>query len=156
MDAALSVLGLHEGRDTSRLVDWFDKSVSWIDPREIPWCGAFVATCHRITDSSVVLPKNPLGAQNWKLWGKEVTPCYGATLVFWRGSPSSWKGHVGFYYGEDETHFYVLGGNQSNAVTVTRIAKSRLIAARMSLNYSGPIKKVYMKHNNTKISYNEA
>jgi hypothetical protein len=32
--------------------------------------------------------------------------------------------------GQDDTHFYVLGGNQSDAVTIARIAKSRILGAR--------------------------
>jgi hypothetical protein len=39
-------------------------------------------------------------------------------------------GHVGFYVGEDKTYFHVLGGNQSNAVNVMRIAKARCVAIR--------------------------
>ena len=50
----------------------------------------------------------------------------GSVLVFERGS----GGHVGFAVGQDDTHFYVIGGNQSDAVTVARIAKSRLLGAR--------------------------
>jgi hypothetical protein len=50
----------------------------------------------------------------------------GSVLVFKRGS----GGHVGFAIGKDDTHFYVLGGNQSDAVTIARIAKSRLLCAR--------------------------
>ena len=49
-----------------------------------------------------------------------------AVLVFERGS----GGHVGFAIGQDDTHFFVLGGNQSDAVTIARIAKSRLLGAR--------------------------
>jgi len=40
------------------------------------------------------------------------------------------RGHVVFVLGQDDTHFFVLGGNQSDAVTIARIAKSRLIGAR--------------------------
>ena len=47
-------------------------------------------------------------------------------LVFERGS----GGHVGFAVGQDDTHFFVLGGNQSDAVTIARVAKSRLLGAR--------------------------
>lgn len=54
----------------------------------------------------------------------------GAVMVFWRGSPSGTKGHVGFYWAEDDSAFHILGGNQSNSVSVTRIAKNRLISAR--------------------------
>jgi hypothetical protein len=49
-------------------------------------------------------------------------------LIFERGS----GGHVGFAVGQDEKHFYVLGGNQSDAVTIARIAKSRLLARDLS------------------------
>ena len=38
-------------------------------------------------------------------------------------------GHVGFALGQDDAHFYVLGGNQSDAVTIARIAKSHLLGA---------------------------
>jgi hypothetical protein len=55
-----------------------------------------------------------------------VQPVTGAVLIFERGS----GGHVGFAIGQDITHFYVLGGNQSDAVTIARIAKSRLLGAR--------------------------
>lgn len=130
MEAAAQIRGLHEARDTARLRAWFDKSVAWIDPREIPWCGAFVATCHRKGDPHIMLPENPLGARNWKDWAQSCHPCFGATLSFWRGSRTGWQGHVGFYHGEDDTHFHVLGGNQSNAVTVTRVSKDRLLASR--------------------------
>ena len=51
-------------------------------------------------------------------------------MVFWRGSPSGWKGHIGFYWAEDDDAYHILGGNQSNSVSVTRIAKERLITAR--------------------------
>ena len=38
--------------------------------------------------------------------------------------------------GKDDTHFFVLGGNQSDAVTVARVAKSRLFGARWPATYS--------------------
>ena len=55
-----------------------------------------------------------------------MQPITGAVLIFERNS----GGHVGFAVGQDDTHFYVLGGNQSDAVTITRVAKSRLLGAR--------------------------
>jgi len=55
----------------------------------------------------------------------------GAVLIFSRGS----GGHVGFAIGQDDVHFYVLGGNQSDAVTIARIAKSRLLGARWPVTY---------------------
>jgi len=47
-------------------------------------------------------------------------------MVFTR----SGGGHVGLYVGEDAGAYHILGGNQSNAVTITRIARERLSAMR--------------------------
>lgn len=156
MGEAAKMRGLHEQRDLSQLRRWFDASVAWIDPRDIAWCGAFVATCHRLADPDCTLPDNPLGARNWQHWGKAVTPVFGATLVFWRGSKSGWKGHVGFYHGEDASHFHVLGGNQKNAVTVTRVAKSRLLSARWPTDAPVTTQPVLLTSVGTPISTNEA
>lgn len=133
------MLGLHEMRDRPLLRGWFDKSVAWIDPREIAWCGAFVATCLRKWSPDVALPGNPLGARQWGAFGESCTPQRGAVLTFWRGSKNGWQGHVGFYAGEDASAFHVLGGNQSDAVTVTRIDKDRLLQARWPAGEPQPL-----------------
>lgn len=156
MSEAMSVKGLHEQRNVTVLRKWFDKSVSWIDPREIAWCGAFVATCYRKWDGNIEIPDNPLGARNWREFGKPTHPVLGACLVFWRGSPHGWKGHVGFYYGEDHTNFHVLGGNQSNAVTVSRIAKNRLITSRWPIGQEITGSPVHLTPNGTPTTTNEA
>jgi hypothetical protein len=38
--------------------------------------------------------------------------------------------HVGFYCSEYSDAFHILGGNQSNSVSATRISKQRLLTAR--------------------------
>ncbi|UWQ30263.1 peptidoglycan-binding protein [Leisingera sp. M523] len=156
MQEAAKIRGLHEQRDTARLRQWFDKSVSWIDPREIPWCGAFTATCHRLADPRITLPENPLGARNWRDWGQSTDPVHGATLIFWRVSRNSWQGHVGFYHGEDTTHYHVLGGNQSNAVTVRRMAKDRLLASRWPIGVPVSGRQIHLSPGGMPISRNEA
>lgn len=133
------VLGLHERSDHSRLKGWFDQTVAWIDPREIAWCGAFVATCLRKWRPEVELPGNPLGARPWGAFGEACTPQRGAVLTFWRGSLAGWQGHVGFYAGEDPTAFHVLGGNQSDRVTITRIARNRLLQSRWPTGVAQPL-----------------
>lgn len=133
------VLGLHERSDHSRLKEWFDQTVAWIDPREIAWCGAFVATCLRKWRPEVELPGNPLGARQWGAFGEACTPQRGAVLTFWRGSKAGWQGHVGFYAGEDPTAFHVLGGNQSDRVTITRIARNRLLQSRWPTGVAQPL-----------------
>lgn len=129
MDVALSKKGLREKADNAELRAFLKSGGGTIgDPANIPWCGDFVETCIALALPSESLPVNPYAAINWATWGEECSPRYGAVLSFWRGSPKGWQGHVGFYAGEDATHFHVLGGNQSDAVTVSRIAKTRLRA----------------------------
>jgi hypothetical protein len=36
------------------------------------------------------------------------------------------RNHVAFYEGEDATHYHCRGGNQSDTINVTRVAKARL------------------------------
>jgi uncharacterized protein (TIGR02594 family) len=128
---AKSALGRNEARDRNWLMDWLKRDGRSLgDPSKNPWCGDFVETCIRMAlpDEPLLgaLGTNPYWARNWLLFGLLVQPITGSVLVFERGS----GGHVGFAVGQDDTHFYVIGGNQSDAVTVARIAKSRLLGAR--------------------------
>lgn len=98
---------------------------------DTPWCGLFVAHCISATITREPLPANPLGARNWGRFGAPCEPVAGSILVFWRDKKSGFKGHVGFYAGEEKAGaFHVLGGNQSDKVSIARIARDRLIGAR--------------------------
>lgn len=97
---------------------------------DVAWCGLFVAHCIGATLGQEPLPNNPLSARAWMKFGGPTTAQLGAVVVFWRGSRDGWQGHVGFYAGEDDKAYHVLGGNQSDAVNVTRIAKDRLLGFR--------------------------
>ena len=130
---AKSALGHNEARHRSWLMDWLTRDGRSLgDPSKDPWCGDFVETCSRmgLPDEPLLcaLGTNPYWARNRLLFGQAVQPITGAVLIFERGS----GGHVGFAVGHDDTHFYVLGGNQSDAVTIARIAMSRLLGARWS------------------------
>ena len=57
---------------------------------------------------------------------KLAGPSLGAIAVYWRGSPRSGKGHVGFYMGETDTQVLTLGGNESDAVRNQFEPKARL------------------------------
>lgn len=110
---------------------------------DVPWCGLFVAHCIGATLTTEPLPANPLSARSWLRFGAPCSPRPGAVMVFWRGRRDGWQGHVAFYAGEDdEGFFHVLGGNQSDAVNVTRIPRARLLEARwpatVPLSDTGP------------------
>jgi hypothetical protein len=57
-------------------------------------------------------------------------PVISAIAVFWRGSKTGTQGHVGFVVGQDAKYLSTLGGNQSDAISVSRIDKARLLGCR--------------------------
>jgi len=118
------------------ILDWAGDLDIWYPDDDIPWCGLFVAHCVGSQLPEEPLPDNPLGARNWMKFGKACEPILGSVLVFWRGKKSGWAGHVGFYASEDSMTYHVLGGNQSNSVSIARVSKDRLLGARWPLTVS--------------------
>jgi hypothetical protein len=52
-------------------------------------------------------------------------------------------GHVGFYVRETAKYVYVLGGNQSNKVSIAGYDKARIIAYRLPSELNVPDAMVY-------------
>lgn len=139
------------------IINWATKAGIDYRSDDIPWCGLFIAHCVSSTLIEEPLPANPLGARNWLKFGAPVPIGLGSILVFFRGKRDGWQGHVGFYAGEDDEALHVLGGNQGNSVSITRIKRDRLLGARWpatapSMN-SGP---VMLAKGDTFFSTNEA
>lgn len=127
------------GKGSNKVIlDWADKLDIAYTGDDIAWCGLFTAHCMKTGAPADPSPKGALSARSWLTYGREVKPQLGAILVFWRGSKAGWQGHVGFYAGEDATTFSVLGGNQSDAVSVARISKDRLLGARWPKSIDAP------------------
>lgn len=158
---AQRLMGIHEKRNAS-VVLGFAKSLGGLVAKiykntDTAWCGLYVAHCISYALSTEPLPSNPLGARNWLKFGVSLAkPAKGCVVVFWRGSKSGYQGHVGFYVGEDATAIHVLGGNQSDQVSITRISKDRVLGYRwpskVDLPKGGP---VHLTANGT-LSQNEA
>lgn len=112
------------------IIGWAQKLGGWVASvfrdDDTPWCGLFVAHCIGATLPDEKLPANPLSALAWGKFGVPCGPRLGAVAVFKRKG----GGHVGFYLGEDAEAVRVRGGNQGNAVTETRVPKSRLVGYR--------------------------
>lgn len=99
----------------------------------VPWCGLFAAVVAKRAGKSVV--DGPLWALNWSKFGVATTqPGLGDILAFKRPG----GGHVGIYIGEDPTHYHVLGGNQGDKVSITRIEKARCVARRRPVYKNQP------------------
>lgn len=120
----------------------------------VAWCGLAVAYAVAQAGWDCAPRGNALWARNWASWGNPApVPMLGDVLVFSRAG----GGHVGIYVAEDATAFHVIGGNQGNAVTIKRIAKSRLLAARRCpwrVNQPANVRRVFMSASG-KLSANE-
>lgn len=111
---------------------WKRLGAGWFTDDETPWCGLFVAHC--IEAAGLPFPKMFPRAMAWASWGKPCPPAVGAVVVFKRPG----GGHVGFLVGENAANYYVLGGNQSNAVNIMPLAKNRAVAIRWPASLALP------------------
>lgn len=113
--------------DARRYAKWADGFIEQ-GGDAIPWCGLYAGViCLRARKA---IPEKYLSAAEWVNFGQRPPVSdparLGDVLVFRR----SGGGHVGFYVAEDATAYHVLGGNQSDRVSIARIEKSRCIGVR--------------------------
>jgi uncharacterized protein (TIGR02594 family) len=91
-----------------------------------PWCAIWA---NAKLEQSGVTGTRSASSQSFrkdKNFVKLDGPALGALAVFWRKSPRSGLGHVGFYMGETNTQVLTLGGNESDAVRQQFEPKARL------------------------------
>ncbi len=158
---ALALLGTAEvvGKGSNKtIIGWRDElnqagvKIDGYSDDDIPWCGLFAAIVAHRAGKQVV--EEPLWARNWAKFGvSTMNASLGDCLTFGRNG----GGHVGWYVAEDATAFHVLGGNQSNKVCVTRVAKARLLAVRRPVYNAQPasVKPYHVKAGGA-LSQNEA
>jgi uncharacterized protein (TIGR02594 family) len=81
-----------------------------------PWCAIWANA--KLEESGVRGTRSPSSQsfRNDPNFVKLDGPTLGAIAVYWRNSPDSGLGHVGFYMGETATQVLTLGGNESDAV----------------------------------------
>lgn len=168
---ARRLYGVLEGpgdQDNAVILGWADElatlgpyarwAADFYNKDAIPWCGLFMAVAAARANPRALDDRQPprayLAALAWAGFGVPgASPSLGDVLVFTR----SGGGHVGLYVGEDSGAYHVLGGNQSDAVTVSRIGKGRLYACRRPPYRSAPqAARPFMLAANGALSTNEA
>jgi len=173
MKVAYSLYGTKEAKgrkNNKEIVGWASviggRTFKSFTHDAIPWCGLY--TAYSCVEGGIKdLPTNPLWARDWGgKWGinieKRSAPPVGTILVFKRGK----GGHVGFCVGMTSSkrgrgYYLVLGGNQSDAVTVMAISKQRCLAWRWPPKMSKWLPKTHapvmsLKQAKVKVSRNEA
>ncbi|MCC1492723.1 TIGR02594 family protein [Cognatishimia sp. F0-27] len=94
------------------------------------WCAAFVGAMLKRAG----LPHTgKLTARSYLDWGRPVADedaREGDLVIFWRGSPDGWQGHVGFFVRFEGAHVVVVGGNQRNQVSEARYPRDQVLGFR--------------------------
>ncbi len=124
--------GLSENKDRKLI-----KEITGVDPVNTEWCAAFVnmVLLEQELPTSATVSDYPLMARSFLFWGDRVTgePQQGDVMVFERGS-NGWQGHVAFYVSDTtingELYYNVLGGNQSDSVSIEPYPASKLLSVR--------------------------
>lgn len=97
---------------------------------DVPWCAAFVGGV--LGELGLPGTGKP-NARSYLDWGRKVAmqdAMPGDVVVFWRGSPSGWQGHVAFLVAFHGDKAIVRGGNQSDQVSDTGYPVSRILGIR--------------------------
>lgn len=132
MPPAWTELGQREspGAATNpRIADFFRRAGHpAITSDETAWCAAFVGAC---LEAAGIASTRSLRARSYLDWGvATVTPSLGAITVLARDDDPA-LGHVGFLIGETGSHVILLGGNQSDAVTVASFDRRLVLGYRL-------------------------
>lgn len=101
---------------------------------EIPWCSSFVngiAWELRLPRSKSAAARSWLGVgQAVALADARVGFDVAVLRRFVNGIDNGASGHVGFYAGHTDTHVFVLGGNQSNQITIAPFPTTDVLGVR--------------------------
>lgn len=132
---ARKALGTHEGPGNANnptVIDYYAEAAHpEIKQDAVPWCAAFVGA---MLKRSGFAPSGSLLARSYLNWGVPLDePRLGCIVVFKRGTPPN--GHVAFYVGGNVK---VLGGNQSDAVSIATFNEDSVISYRWPSDYHNP------------------
>jgi uncharacterized protein (TIGR02594 family) len=111
------------------ILRWWKAIKSAIATDEDPWCAAFVGG---VLEECGIVSSRAANARSYLKWGLLLPgPAAGCVIVFWRGDPKGWSGHVGFVAGRDRAgNLMVLGGNQGDMVCVKPFSRERVLGYR--------------------------
>ncbi|MBI1298805.1 TIGR02594 family protein [bacterium] len=113
-----------------RVIEYLKTTGSWWSTDETPWCSGFV---NWVMQQAGYTGTNSAKAISWLTWGKKVSePVLGAIGVISYGGG---KGHVGFVVGTQGKNVLLLGGNQSNQVSINRTPVSKFSAFVVPQDY---------------------
>lgn len=131
MREANSQIGLRElpgSEHEQRVLEFFrEAGHPGIKDDETAWCAAFA---NSMLYRAGIRGTGMLTARSFLEWGEPLEdPIEGCIVVLKRGT-SAWQGHVGFFVRKTDSYVWLLGGNQSNSVSIARYPLSSLLGYR--------------------------
>jgi uncharacterized protein (TIGR02594 family) len=118
-----------------RIIEYHAATSGNFQADSVHWCSSFV---NWVILKSGRTPTDNATALSWRNWSggyKIDKPAYGCIVVFSYGNG---RGHVGFVVGQDGDRLQILGGNQSDAVTVSKFSTSQIVAYVMPNDWTNP------------------
>ena len=101
---------------------------TWVQTDETAWCAVWVSYLAKING---IEHSKKLDARSWLNIGQNIpNPERGDLVIFWRGSLTDWRGHIGLYMGQENGHIHCFGANQSNQVNIKQYPINRLLGFR--------------------------
>lgn len=116
-----------------RVMAFFKEAgAKWVkDDSTTAWCAAFVTAILKRAGLPALSPDKALGARNYEQWGQRLDiPHLGCVGVKRRNGGEKWQGHVGFVVAANQTTIWMLGGNQSNQVSIAPFSRWQFTAFR--------------------------
>jgi len=137
---ALNELGVKEipgQAENPIILDYASQAgFDWVKTEKTAWCSIFM---NWVALKAGYKRTNSALARSWLKAGVPIDkPEPGDIVVYWREKRNSYKGHVGIFMGFsiDGNRIYTLGGNQSDAVSISAYSKDQLLGFRRLIKAS--------------------
>ncbi len=138
-DIAMKELGTAEifgDTHNDRIVEYHAATSLHATSDEVPWCASFVNWCLK---KASITGTNSARARSFLTWGVAVSleeAERGDIVVLSRNDARGTNaqfGHVGFFAGQEGKSVLVLGGNQSNKVSISPYSLHRILSIRRAI-----------------------
>ena len=138
---AVKEIGTHEEGDNSGAAIARYRQLAKCGEDHDPWCAIFANAMFALCNPPIAgtMSASSQSFRSNKNFVKIGGPALGAVVVFWRISPDSGKGHVGFYRGETSDSIYVLGGNEGDMVQIEPMSRNQLIGYWWPVSVKPPV-----------------
>jgi uncharacterized protein (TIGR02594 family) len=128
LEIAEKEIGVKEGENASRIIEYNAYTELDAQNDEIPWCSSFA---NFVVAQAGLVGTKSAAAKSWLKWGKELQdPIPGCIVVMNRGKNPA-LGHVGFYVKtENDGLIVICGGNQHNEVNISNFFPNSILSYR--------------------------